>query len=300
MASDVGSARKRKSITLTADEEYKIISCALCRFLFDDDERIPRNLSCGHTFCTACLGARIRQESARKWSIACPLDQEQTQLKKNDAKTLGKSFVCIAEIALMSSAGPLPFRVHIKNMAGDSWPLVVAADDTVGDLKRRIHETRAECAVKLQRLLVQREDDEFVVLEDDDKTLGALGIGGERVVSVVVRDGYRGGEFVRAFGSEGIGAGQFNQPWGMCMSSDGDLLFVAEYGNHRVQVVRESDGSPVRSIGSQGSGAAQFIGPSFVYLSHDGSCLFVSDTYNHRVQVLRASDGSHVRTIGAR
>ena len=126
MASDADS-RKRKAVMLTADEEYNIISCALCRRPFDDNERAPRNLSCGHTFCTVCLSARIRQESARKWSIACPLDQEETLLKKNETSTLGKNFVCIAELKRIVAAGPVPFRVHIRNMAGDTWPLVVAA-----------------------------------------------------------------------------------------------------------------------------------------------------------------------------
>jgi hypothetical protein len=69
-SADASAARKRKSISLTAEEEYKRISCALCSLPFNDAERTPRALICGHHFCTACLGARIRQESARKWSIA--------------------------------------------------------------------------------------------------------------------------------------------------------------------------------------------------------------------------------------
>ena len=198
----------------------------------------------------------------------------------------------------MAKKGALPFRVHVKNLAGDSWSLVVAANDTVGDLKRRIHEAHAECVVHLQRLMIQGADDEFVVLEDDAATRGALGIGGERVVSVVVRDGFRGGEFVRAFGAEGSGAGEFQYPWGLCVSPDGELLSVADQGNHRLQVVRTSDGAHVRTIGSEGSDDGQFNYPTHVCLSHSGEFLFVSDTHNSRVQVLRASDGSHVRTIG--
>ena len=57
------------------------------------------------------------------------------------------------------------------------------ADDTISDLKHRIRDSLAECAVKLQRLLIQVADDKFVVLEDDAVTLlGALGIQSERVV----------------------------------------------------------------------------------------------------------------------
>ena len=135
----------------------------------------------------------VTQLSARKWSIACPFDQEETPMKKNDAATLGKCFAVVAEIARLVATGALPFRVHIRNMVSDSWPLVVAADDTLDDLKLRIHEVRAECVVNLQRFMNQREDDEFVVLDDeydDDETLCSLGICDERVVTVVMRDAY--------------------------------------------------------------------------------------------------------------
>jgi hypothetical protein len=48
----------------------------------------------------------------------------------------------VAELARMVVAGPGLYRVHIKNLTGDSWPLVVTADTTIGDLKKRIHEVR--------------------------------------------------------------------------------------------------------------------------------------------------------------
>jgi hypothetical protein len=42
------------------------------------------------------------------------------------------------------------------------------------------------------------------------------------------------GAFVRAFGSKGANNGQFNGPGGMCVH--GNLLFIADLGNHRIQV----------------------------------------------------------------
>ena len=69
-------------------------------------------------------------------------------------------------------------------------------------------------------------------------------------------------------------------------------------GNHRVQVLRYSDGAHVRTIGSAGAGAGQFLYPKGVAFDAAGHIVVV-EQYNHRVQVLRYSDGAHVRTIGS-
>ena len=83
MASDAESRKRKFSPSFSVEQMADTTLCPHCSRRFDDGDRLPRNLACGHTFCTACLGARIRQESARKWSIACPLDHEETSLKKN-------------------------------------------------------------------------------------------------------------------------------------------------------------------------------------------------------------------------
>lgn len=264
--------------------------------------RAPRVLHCGHTFCTACLGARIRRESARKWCIECPVDGEETFVPKGNAVQLGLNHALVAELTRLVAAGPRLFRVHIKNLAGDSRPLVVAADITVGDLKRRIHEAHAECAVHLQRLLIPSpgaDGDELIALRDDAATLGALGIDADCVVTLVVRDGFRSVEHVRAFGSAGSDSGQFDLPWDVCVSVDGDHLFVVDFRNNRVQVVRATDGAHVRTIGACVNDAGRLWNPSNLCLSRDGILLFVSDL-EHRVQVFRAADGMHVRTIGSK
>ena len=43
-------------------------------------------------------------------------------------------------------------------------------------------------------------------------------------------------EHVRTVGREGNGNGEFNDPFGVSVS--GGLLYVADLGNHRVQVLR--------------------------------------------------------------
>ena len=60
------------------------------------------------------------------------------------------------------------------------------------------------------------------------------------------------GVCLRTIGSEGQGAGQFNHPLGVAFDREGHVI-VADFYNHRVQVLRYADGSHVRSIGRCGA-----------------------------------------------
>ena len=102
---------------------------------------------------------------------------------------------------------------------------------------------------------------------------------------------------LRIFGSKGSSNGQFKYPRFMAWDHQGNVV-VADTDNHRLQVIRLSDGACLRTIGSYGSGAGQFNLPHGVAFDSAGH-IIVADTENHRVQVLRYSDGSHVRTIGS-
>ena len=73
------------------------------------------------------------------------------------------------------------------------------------------------------------------------------------------------------------------------------LVFVSDYGNHRVQVFSQ-DGSFVRSIGSCGTGDAQLFNPHGISIAN--GLVAVADCGNHRVQVF-SQDGSFVRKFGA-
>ena len=91
------------------------------------------------------------------------------------------------------------------------------------------------------------------------------------------------------FGSEGNGNGQFYKPKRLCISPDGSELYVADTLNHRIQVLRTSDGSHLRTFGGQ------FNRPFDIDLSPDGSQLYVVD--NNRIQVLHSADGTHIRSF---
>jgi DNA-binding beta-propeller fold protein YncE len=124
------------------------------------------------------------------------------------------------------------------------------------------------------------------------------------------------GSFMRSLGSKGSSAGQFNFPRSIKAVTIGteQQLIVADTGNscrfcrppfslspgnHRVQVLRASDGVCLRAFGSKGSSNGNFSSPFGVALDRNGDVV-VADTENHRVQVLRFSDGACLRTIGSR
>jgi DNA-binding beta-propeller fold protein YncE len=128
-----------------------------------------------------------------------------------------------------------------------------------------------------------------IVLRDVAVRRWAGGVGGVAAL---------GAGFLRAFGSSGAGNGQFNCPFGVAMDHEGNVV-VSDFQNHRIQVLRYSDGQHLRTIGKQGAGHCQFNSPYGVALDGAGH-LVVVDSINHRVQVLNYADGSHVRTIGSK
>ncbi len=120
-----------------------------------------------------------------------------------------------------------------------------------------------------------------------------------------------GAGFVRAFGSQGAGNGQFQCPCGgVAFDGEGNLVVSDQY-NNRIQVLRYIDGAHLRSIGRErsidreGAGNVHFDGPWGIAFDGAGQ-IIVSENGGHccgdgpRIQVLRYSDGAHVRYIGGR
>ena len=82
--------------------------------------------------------------------------------------------------------------------------------------------------------------------------------------------------------------GQFNNPAGVAVASDGNV-YVSEIGNNmgggdRIQKFT-SEGVFVTKWGSSGSGDGQFDHPKGIVVAPDGS-LYVSDKGNNRIQKL--------------
>ena len=102
------------------------------------------------------------------------------------------------------------------------------------------------------------------------------------------------GSKVRSIGSGGSGDGQFNTPLGIVLR--GDVMYVADNGNHRIQKLTLS-GTFMSKFGSQGRGDGMLSGPCGVCLDHDGR-VFVADSNNSRVSVF-SDDGTFLYHIGA-
>jgi len=92
------------------------------------------------------------------------------------------------------------------------------------------------------------------------------------------------GGFVREWGSQGAGPGQFNKIQGMTIErAEGrELILVADQCNHRVQRF-DLDGNFVASFGTLGTDPGQLRFPSGVAVDADGG-IYVSEWGNNRVQ----------------
>lgn len=102
-----------------------------------------------------------------------------------------------------------------------------------------------------------------------------------------------GADRIRLFGSEGTvqavigttgtGPGELDAPGGLALGDSG-RIYVAEFYNHRVQLLLPGTGQVGKwGTGSSGSKNGQFTYPTDVTLLEDGS-LVVADAYNHRIQ----------------
>ena len=99
-------------------------------------------------------------------------------------------------------------------------------------------------------------------------------------------------EFVKAWGGQGDGPGQFSDPTGIAVA--GDEVFVADARNDRIQVF-DLDGRFKRQFGQPGQALGELGRP--MNLSVAGDRLYVSEYFNDRVQIF-SLDGTPERTIG--
>ena len=95
------------------------------------------------------------------------------------------------------------------------------------------------------------------------------------------------GQRKNTIGSSGRGYGQFSSPFSI--SIKGDVLYVADTDNHRVQKLTSS-GKFLHKFGQQGSDQGQFNKPMAVIIDANNK-LIVSDFNNHRIQVFNENGG---------
>ena len=90
------------------------------------------------------------------------------------------------------------------------------------------------------------------------------------------------GDVVTAWGGQGSGDDEFDDPRGLTTDPSG-RVYVPDLNNNRVQVFT-ADGDFTTSIGTYGTGNAQFIYPSGTAVDATGNTLYVADLANNRIQ----------------
>jgi hypothetical protein len=100
--------------------------------------------------------------------------------------------------------------------------------------------------------------------------------------------------FLRQFGAEGSGEGQFEGIQGVAINSSGDVYVT---GSARVQEFSPT-GTFIRKFGSPGAGNGQFAGPSGIAVDSAGN-VWVLDSFNYRVQEFSAT-GEYVGQFGTK
>ena len=89
---------------------------------------------------------------------------------------------------------------------------------------------------------------------------------------------------IATFGKQGREAGEFRYPYGL--DSDGEHLYICEFGNHRVQKLT-LEGKPVDTWGVHGRREPGELQQPWALALNSKNILHVLDSYNHRVQTLK-------------
>ncbi len=90
------------------------------------------------------------------------------------------------------------------------------------------------------------------------------------------------GAFLREWGESGVGPGQLRYPYGLAWR--GDLLYVCEYANNRIQCF-DASGRSGGVFGRPGSREGEFKSPWAIVTGPAGK-LWIADAGNHRVVIL--------------
>ena len=94
------------------------------------------------------------------------------------------------------------------------------------------------------------------------------------------------GQFLAVVGTKGSKPLQFSSPTDITISNN--KVYVADFGNHRIQVLHTFFFS---TFGKEGSGKGQFNHPQGIACDSTGN-LYVANSDNHRIQVFTAEGSS--------
>lgn len=109
------------------------------------------------------------------------------------------------------------------------------------------------------------------------------------IIAVLTQSGDSFGQYTTfGTGNSGISNDELNAPWGITVTDD-DKIYVADFGNHRIQVLTQTGTSIgfFASFGSFGTSNTEFNSPINIHVSNNK--IYVADFNNNRIQVLTQS-----------
>ncbi|UJR12669.1 hypothetical protein I4U23_016843 [Adineta vaga] len=130
----------------------------------------------------------------------------------------------------------------------------------------------------------------FIALDEDRNALYVSDVTNTRIQKFII-GGNGTGVTVAGNGGVGVGLNQFSSPSGLCITRDGQTLYVADYYNNRVMkwTIGATAGSVVAGDANGAAGAtSQLLKlPGNIALDPTETYLYVADYGNHRIQRFR-------------
>jgi len=89
-------------------------------------------------------------------------------------------------------------------------------------------------------------------------------------------------------GTAGSNTNEFNMPFDVAVTPDGQTISVSDSGNNRIQQFSATNGAFIASFGSQGSDVGQFNTPKGLTYDSSGT-LYIVDSMNNRIVLAQGS-----------
>lgn len=101
-------------------------------------------------------------------------------------------------------------------------------------------------------------------------------------------------------GKRGKGDDSLNSPFSLSVSSN--CIYIADYSNHRVQVIDKESLTYMHTIGTGNPGLSispvlHFNHPIAICIDESLNRMYVSDNHNHRIVIVNLTSGKYISTI---
>ena len=144
-----------------------IIECSICFEKYNTKEKLPRILTCGHTFCTSCL-FKIKEKNQPDNLIKCPLDSK-IEFDKNNIEEIPINRVIVDLIELN-----LPEKLSEDKNKSKNNNLFIKVKDKLQSLYSIYDFSQKEISDSLSYLLLSKEKCENSIINYYDTLINKL------------------------------------------------------------------------------------------------------------------------------